>query len=134
MAIRSLCKPIRGILITPLLLAGLANHASGGFIVFESAGATPASITPTRDAFRAAVGGGTAAGANGDFGGIRREIDWDGVPDIFSDPSLLPSNFFNLNSPRGIVYGTPGTGFVVSSSTGSTLFGFPNDLQVFSPN
>jgi len=132
--IRSICKPIRGILLVSLLATALANDASAGFIVFESAGATPASITPTRDAFRTAVGGGTVAGANGDFGGVRREINWDGVPDLFSDPSLLPSDFFNSNSPRGVVYSTPGTGFLVSSSTGSTLFGFPNDLQVFSPN
>src|SRR5947207_2985337 len=132
--IRSLCKPIRRILLASLMATGLANHASAGFIVFEAAGATPSSITPTRDAFRAAVGGGTVAGANGDFGGVRREINWDGVPDLFSDPSSLPSDFFNLNSPRGVVYSTPGTGFLVSKSTGSTLFGFPNDLQAFSPS
>ena len=57
-------------------LATTASHA--GFITFESAGAIPAAITPTRDAFRAAVGGGTVAGANGSFGGVRREINWDG--------------------------------------------------------
>jgi hypothetical protein len=116
------------------MASGLANHASAGFIGFEAAGGTPSSITPTRDAFRAAVGGGTVAGANGDFGGVRREINWDGVPDLFSDPSLLPSDFFNLNSPRGVVYSTPGTGFLVSNNSGSTLFGFPNDLQAFSPD
>lgn len=132
--IGSLFRPIRGIFLGSLMAVGLANQAFASFIVFEAAGATPASITPARDAFRAAVGGGTVAGANGDFGGVRREINWDGVPDAFSDPSLLPSNFFNVNSPRGVVYSTPGTGFLVSSSSGSTLFGFPGDLQIFSPN
>jgi hypothetical protein len=48
---------------------------------------------------------------------------------------LLPSNFFNINSPRGIVYTTPGTGFLVSASTGASepvRFGFSGDLQAFS--
>ena len=105
------------------------------FTLFESAGATPASITPTRDSFRTAVGGGTTAGANGDFGGVRREINWDGVPAGFSDPNLLPGNFFNSNSPRGAVFSTPGTGFLVSANAGAavaSLFGFPVDLQAFS--
>jgi hypothetical protein len=112
----------------------LGNQAFASFIVFEANGTTPASITPTRDAFRTAVGGGTVAGANGDFGGLRREINWDGVPDTLADPNLLPNDFFNVNSPRGLVYSTPGTGFLVSSNTGSTLFGFQSDLQTFSPN
>ena len=87
--------------VTVLWMATLATHASAGIIVFEAAGANPASITPTRDAFRTAVGGGSVAGAAGDFGGVRREINWDGVPAGFSDPTLLPNNFFNVNSPRG---------------------------------
>lgn len=106
------------------------------FTIFESAGANAAAITPTRDAFRSAVGGGTTAGANGSFGGLRREINWDGVPDGFSDPNLLPANFFNVNSPRGVTFSTPGTGFLVSANAGGAtpiLFGFQSDFQTFSP-
>lgn len=123
--------------IASLFLAGLlASHsASANFVTFEAAGANAAAITPTRDAFRTAVGGGTVAGANGSFGGLRREINWDGVPDAFADPNALPGNFFNVNSPRGVLFNTPGTGFMVSANAGGatpTLFGFPNDFQAFS--
>ena len=108
----------------------------GAFTAFEAAGVDAAAITPTRDAFRAAVGGGSVAGANGSFASVRREINWDGVPDAFADPNLLPANFFNVNSPRGAVFSTPGTGFLVSANAGGAtpaLFGFPNDFQAFSP-
>ncbi len=119
------------------LAAGLHGQAHAGFSVFDSAGANAAAITPTRDDFRAAVGGGTTAAANGDFGGLRREINWDGVPDLRSDPNTLPANFFNVNSPRGVVFSSPdvGAGFLVSANAGqaaATLFGFPGDLQTFS--
>jgi len=115
----------------------LAPTAGAALETFEASGANPASINliDARDAFRAAVGGGTIAGANGSFGGLRREINWDGVPDIRADPNLLPANFFNVNSPRGAVFSTPGTGFLVSANAGlstTTLFGFPNDFQTFS--
>ncbi len=124
----------RYIALSLALVAAPAAHAA--FITFESAGATPAAITPTRDSFRTAVGGGTVAGANGSFGGLRREINWDGVPDTFADPNFLPANFFNANSPRGAVFSTPGTGFLVSANAGGatpTLFGFSNDFSAFSP-
>ncbi len=82
-----------------------------GQTVRSGSGPDAASIIPIRDAFRADLGGGTTAGANGSFGGVRREINWDGVPDPFSAPNSLPPNFFNVNSPRGILFSTPGTGF-----------------------
>lgn len=113
----------------------LAPAAWAGFVTFESAGADPAAITSTRDDFRKAVGGGTIAGANGSFGGLRREINWDGVPDVRSDPNPLPADFFNVTSPRGVVFSTPGTGFLVSANAGlatPTLFGFSSDFQTFS--
>lgn len=114
---------------------GITVSSPAAITIFEAVGANPAAITPTRDAFRAAIGGGTVAGSNGSFGGLRREINWDGVPDALSDPNLLPGNFFNANSPRGAVFSTPGTGFLVSSNAGLTtppLFGFSNDFQTFS--
>ncbi len=72
--------------------------------------------TAARDQFRVAVGGGTTAGANGSFGGLRREINWDGVPDARSDPNNLPLDFFNVNSPRGAVFSTPGSAVRVSAN------------------
>jgi hypothetical protein len=118
-----------------LVFVMTAAPGQASFTVFESTGSTPAAITPTRDAFRGAVGGGTVAGANGSFGGLRREINWDGVPDARSDPNPLPGDFFNTTSPRGVVLSTPGTGFLVSSNSSQAtppLFGFPNDFQTFS--
>src|SRR5882724_6363619 len=94
-SLRPILTPIHRALLGSLFVAGLVNQAFAGATVFEAAGADPLSITATRDAFRAAVGGGTIAGANGIFGGLRREINWDGVPAASSDPNALPADFFN---------------------------------------
>ena len=121
---------VLGLLVAPVATAAI------NFTPFEGIGADTAALTAIRDAFRAAIGGGTTAGANGSFGGLRREINWDGVPAGFSDPNALLPNFFNVNSPRGVVFSTPGTGFLVSANSGGAtpiLFGFPNDFQTFSP-
>jgi hypothetical protein len=109
--------------------------------VFEAAGATAADIEGTVDAFRAFLGPNNGVG--GSFPDGRREINWDGVPDQFAAPNLLPANFFNANSPRGAVFFTPGTGFQVSADsdnpTGTPVrFGnihpvFPELFSTFSP-
>jgi hypothetical protein len=123
-----------------LLVAALPGAALPGTaqaqLVRSAAGTGAAAVTAARDQFRLDLGGGNVAGANGLFGGVRREINWDGVPAGFAAPNALPANFFNVNSPRGVVFGTPGTSFQVSN--GPTDFGDINatytDLfEPFSP-
>lgn len=105
---------------------------------FTASGANPSDIQTTVDSFRAALG---ALNANQpvSFVGGRREINWDAVPDTFSDPSSFPGNFFNQNfapRARGAEFTTPGTGFLVSSNAASGVpvsFGFSSDLRTFSP-
>jgi len=100
-----------------LILAFHPVPASADPHVFEASGAAATDIQATVDAFRNFGDFGTNNGVGGTFLHGRREINWDGVPDVFSAPSLLPANFFNSNSPRGIVFFTPGTGFQVSANS-----------------
>src|SRR5258707_15611108 len=46
----------------------------------------------------------------------RREINWDGVPAALTDIDTFPANFFNVNSKRGALYSTPGTGLRIDST------------------
>jgi hypothetical protein len=85
----------------------------------EGSGANPAAITPARDAFRTELGGGSTAGANGSFGGLRREVNWDGVPDSLAAPNNLPGDFFNTTSPRGLLLSTAGSALQVSALAGN---------------
>jgi len=122
-----------------LIFISLASVASAQ-VVFSAAGANAAAIQSTVDTFRTALG---ALNPNvaGSVGSGRREINWDGVPDAFSAPNNLPANFFNVNSPRGVVFSTPGTGFQVSATAASgtpVQFGnidpsYPNFFEPFSP-
>jgi len=107
--------PVR--LFACALACGFVGHAHAQLTVRSGFGADAAALTPTRDLFRADLGGGMVAGANGSFGGMRREINWDVVPSNYAAPNNLPANFFNANSPRGMVLSTPGFGFQVSAST-----------------
>lgn len=126
-------------LFVSLALAALAQSVMGAPVVTSGGGL--AAATTARDAFRTMLGGGLVAGANGSFGGARREINWDGVPDALSSPNALPANFFNANSPRGVVFSTPGTGFQVSATAASgtpVRFGninatYPGTFTAFSP-
>src|SRR3954469_14501256 len=125
--------------IAAIAMTGVAAPASSQ-VVRSGSGATAADISASVNQFRTDLGGGVVAGANGSFGGVRREINWDGVPDMFSAPNNMPADFFNVNSPRGVVFSTPGTGFQVSANTGivPTEFGninatYPATFATFSP-
>ena len=93
-------------------LATLAPAAFGEGVVFSATG-SDAEVTAGLDQFRAALG---ALNPNlpGSVGSGRREINWDGVPDSASAPNAFPPDFFNANTAgraRGVVFGTPGSGF-----------------------
>ncbi|MCA1628466.1 MAG: PEP-CTERM sorting domain-containing protein [Acidobacteria bacterium] len=122
-----------------LSLLALASTAAADPVIFAASGPNPAGIQSTVDAFRTQLG---ALNPNvaGSFGSGRREINWDGVPDALSAPNNLPANFFNVNSPRGAVFSTPGTGFQVSATAavGNIEFdninpGYSAQFQTFSP-
>src|SRR5881275_2848402 len=98
-------------------LLGFPTLSIGAPITFSSSGANPAAIQTTVDAFRTQLGT-LNANVAGSFSSGRREINWDGVPDALSAPNNLPANFFNVNSPRGVVFSTSGTGFQVSGNAG----------------
>ena len=108
--------------------------------ITSASGANAAAIQAAVDTFRTDLGT-LNPNVAGSFGSGRREINWDGVPANFSDPNLLPNNFFNVNSPRGAEFSTPGTGVAVSANAGGAtpvLFGginptYPDLFQVFSP-
>jgi len=108
-------------------------------VIFSAAGANPASIQAAVDAYRTALGQ-LNANVAGSFGSGRREINWDGVPAAMSAPNNLAANFFNVNSPRGVVFTTPGTGFQVSANAADGPVRFDNlnpaysaQFQTFSP-
>jgi hypothetical protein len=96
-------------------------------VTVRSGAGNLAAVTAVRDQFRVDLGGGTTAGANGSFGGLRREVNWDGVPAGSSAPNALPANFFNVTSPRGIllVPSPGGTTFQVSGNTTDAGAGQP---------
>ena len=116
---------IRKAILSGFVLINLAGLASAAPIVRSGAGVNAAAIQSTVDQFRTDLGtlnpNTTSTFANG-----RREINWDGVPDAFSLPNFFPSNFFNSNSPRGVIFGSPASNsgndtsnFLVSANTAS---------------
>jgi hypothetical protein len=52
----------------------------------------------------------------GEQAGERREINWDfpSVPPTLTNNDLFPGDFFNVNSPRGVLLTTDGTAFRIS--------------------
>lgn len=100
------------------LTSALTSTPARAATVFMASGAAPADIQTTVDSFRAALGA-LNPNTSGFFISGRREINWDGVPNVSAAPNPLSGNFFNAQSPRGIVLSTPGTALQVSATTSS---------------
>ena len=111
------------------LFLGMTAAPAGAQFVSSATGAAPADITTAVNQFRTDLGT-LNPNIAGSAGSGRREINWDGVPDAFSAPNNLPADFFNVNSPRGVVLSTPGSGFQVSSNAAS---GTPTDFGNIDP-
>ena len=138
----------RKLMFFGFFIAAFAAAVSAQALVRQSAGASPAAIQAAVDQFRNDLGPLNAPGRTS-FTTGRREINWDGVPEGSSAPNALAPDFFNLNSPRGVVSSStaapdPNARFLqptfVSSSAASGVpvrFGninpqYTTEFQVFS--
>jgi hypothetical protein len=119
--------------------AGAAQE--GKYVVRQGCGADAAAIVGVVNAFRDDLG--TNNGNGGTFQGGRREIAWDGADDSRAAPNNLPRDFFNVNAPRGAVFGPAGTLFQQSADASNPTntpieFGnlnptYPGEFSTFSP-
>lgn len=141
-------KTIRSFLLSSFALLVFINSISAAPVVRQASGANAAAIQSIVDQFRVDLGGVSNPNNGQSFTSGRREINWDGVPDSFAEPNNFPPNFFNVNSPRGVVFnaiedatGSALNQFAVSSTLASGVpvrFGninasYSNILQTFSP-
>ncbi|HSD30666.1 MAG TPA: hypothetical protein VLB49_02065 [Gemmatimonadales bacterium] len=85
------------------------------YTTFETLGDS-LSIAAKLDEFRAALGGALNAPNTPPAASGRREINWDGVPAALTNVDNFPADFFNVNSKRGAVFTTPGTGIRIDST------------------
>lgn len=104
-----------------------------GYTTFRAVGDSTA-IADTLNAFRAALGGTLNAPNTPPADSGRREINWDGVPAALTNVDTFPATFFNVNSKRGALLSTPGTGLRVDSTAfASVNAGFATQFKAFSP-
>ena len=96
-------------------------------VVRQGSGANAAAIQALVDQFRTDLGG-LNNGVGGLFTAGRREINWDGVPDNFAEPNLLPVDFFNVNSPRGVIFNS------IEDETGAGLNQFSVSADSSNPS
>lgn len=104
------------------LLFGLVLSTRPAFasaITFSAAGADAASITPTVNAFRAAIGLVNNGNAAGPLATGRREINWDGGGAATTTTVGPLDTFLNI---RGALFTTPGTGFLQAPPAGLDTF------------
>lgn len=109
------------------------------FSVLATSGAGTA-VADTLATFRTFLGD-PANGANaGPLAAGHRQINWDGVPGGVTNVDNFAGDFFNVNSPRGLVMSTNGTGFRVSDNDFSDVnpsyaaqFADFSPVRIFSP-
>lgn len=98
-------------------------------LVVQGSAADAAGLQSVVNDFRGRLGTNNGAGPAAASG--RREVNWDGIPAASLDP--FPGSFFNANSPRGIVFATPGSRMKVNGDPGSASFLFA-DVTARLPN
>jgi hypothetical protein len=103
------------------------------FVTFETLGDS-ISIADKLTEFRAALGGVLNAPNTPPADSGRREINWDGVPAALTNVDTFPATFFNVNSKRGAVYQSLGTGLRVDSTAFASINAdFAAQFSTFSP-
>jgi len=112
-----------------LMTTGTSVTRTGNYQVLRTTGNITTGVTQ----FRTLVG---ALNPNtaGEQPSGRREINWDGVPAALTNVDTFPANFFNVNSPRGALFTTPGSGFRISNNGYTDLRAdFAGEFNTFSP-
>jgi len=132
-------KPTVYALFLSLTLAGCKGmyspnyQAAVNYNTFSVQGDS-ATLAPTLDAFRAALGGPLNPPNSAPADSGRREINWDGVPAGLTNVDTFPATFFNVNSKRGAVFSSPGTGFRVDSNAFASVNpALADQFKAFSP-
>lgn len=98
-----------------------AASARADVVLRSGAGAAPGDLQGIITIFQSDLGG-TDNGEGGAFSSGYRAVDWDGVPDALATPGMLPPDYYNSTSLRGLLLSSaPGDQFEVSASPGSGL-------------
>jgi hypothetical protein len=120
--------------IAAIVIAMLASlELVSGATIFSAAGPDVASVSGALNDFRAELG---VLNPNQpvSFSGGRREINWDAVPAAATAPNPFPGAFFNGSTPgraRGVIFETPGTGFLVSIASEDDEFAAFSPVRIF---
>jgi len=131
-------KPVSALFLGLVALVACNNpdsptYPSVNYLTFEALGDS-VSIAAKLVEFRAALGGSLNAPNAPPADSGRREINWDGAPADLTNVDDFPADFFNVNSKRGAVLATPGTGFRVDSTNFAAVnAGFGAQFKFFSP-
>jgi hypothetical protein len=123
---RKLC--IGGLSATLLALGAGASTAGAAPVVRQASGANAAAIQAAVDQFRNDLG---AANTGPPAASGRRQIVWDGVPDVRAAPSFMPEGQFR---GAGAIFSTPGTGFQVSGDDDNPADTDPDQVEFSDTN